>query len=78
MHMAAYAYSAINADGLELSGEIHAPDTDAVAVMLERLTVTIPELNAATTARIPMFRTVIAISSSIRPKPPCCRMRART
>ncbi|TML56508.1 MAG: hypothetical protein E6G15_00530 [Actinobacteria bacterium] len=24
--MAAYAYSAINADGLELSGEVHAPD----------------------------------------------------
>jgi type IV pilus assembly protein PilC len=32
--MAAYAYSAINADGLELSGEVHAPDTDAAREQL--------------------------------------------
>jgi type IV pilus assembly protein PilC len=32
--MAAYAYSAINADGFELSGEIHAPDTDAAREQL--------------------------------------------
>src|ERR687883_1023515 len=32
--MAAYAYSAINADGLELSGEIHAPDTQAAREQL--------------------------------------------
>src|ERR687883_52900 len=32
--MAAYAYSAINADGLELSGEIHAPDTNAAREQL--------------------------------------------
>jgi type IV pilus assembly protein PilC len=32
--MAAYAYSAINADGLELAGEIHAPDTGAAREQL--------------------------------------------
>jgi type IV pilus assembly protein PilC len=32
--MAAYAYSAINADGLELAGEIHAPDTEAAREQL--------------------------------------------
>src|SRR2546423_13724094 len=32
--MAAYAYNAINADGLELDGEIHAPDTDAAREQL--------------------------------------------
>src|SRR5919206_2823504 len=32
--MAAYAYSAINADGLELDGEIHAPDRDAAREQL--------------------------------------------
>jgi type IV pilus assembly protein PilC len=32
--MAAYAYSAINADGLQLDGEIHAPDTDAAREQL--------------------------------------------
>jgi type IV pilus assembly protein PilC len=32
--MAAYAYSAINADGFELDGEIHAPDTDAAREQL--------------------------------------------
>ena len=32
--MAAYAYNAINADGLELKGEIHAPDVDAAREQL--------------------------------------------
>jgi type IV pilus assembly protein PilC len=32
--MAAYAYTAINADGLELRGEIHAPDTEAAREQL--------------------------------------------
>src|SRR5919204_2243616 len=32
--MAAYAYSAINADGLELRGEIHAPDVSAAREQL--------------------------------------------
>jgi type IV pilus assembly protein PilC len=32
--MAAYAYSAINADGLELAGEIHAPDISAAREQL--------------------------------------------
>ncbi|HEV8603397.1 MAG TPA: type II secretion system F family protein [Gaiellaceae bacterium] len=32
--MAAYAYSAINAQGLELRGEIHAPDSDAAREQL--------------------------------------------
>jgi type IV pilus assembly protein PilC len=32
--MAAFAYSAINADGLELDGEIHAPDPDAAREQL--------------------------------------------
>src|SRR5256714_75918 len=32
--MAAYAYNAINADGLELDGEIHAPDTQAAREQL--------------------------------------------
>src|SRR5919205_913752 len=32
--MAAYAYIAINADGLELDGEIHAPDVDAAREQL--------------------------------------------
>ena len=32
--MAAYAYNAINADGLELKGEIHAPDLDAAREQL--------------------------------------------
>ncbi len=32
--MAAFAYSAINADGLELDGEIHAPDTQAAREQL--------------------------------------------
>ena len=32
--MAAYAYSAINAEGLELSGEIHAPDSEAAREQL--------------------------------------------
>src|SRR5919109_915565 len=32
--MAAYAYSAINADGLELTGEVHAPDLDAAREQL--------------------------------------------
>jgi type IV pilus assembly protein PilC len=32
--MAAYAYSAINADGLEMDGEIHAPDTEAAREQL--------------------------------------------
>ena len=32
--MAAYAYSAINADGLELSGEVHAPDVEAAREQL--------------------------------------------
>src|SRR2546423_10385913 len=32
--MAAYAYNAINADGLELAGEIHAPDTNAAREQL--------------------------------------------
>src|SRR2546423_75455 len=32
--MAAYAYNAINADGLELAGEIHAPDTQAAREQL--------------------------------------------
>jgi type IV pilus assembly protein PilC len=32
--MAAYAYSAINADGLELTGEVHAPDADAAREQL--------------------------------------------
>ena len=27
--MAAYTYSAINAEGLQLAGEVHAPDLDA-------------------------------------------------
>jgi type IV pilus assembly protein PilC len=34
MSMAAYAYSAINADGLELTGEVHAPDVDAAREQL--------------------------------------------
>jgi len=32
--MAAYTYSAINADGLELSGEVHAPDVEAAREQL--------------------------------------------
>jgi type IV pilus assembly protein PilC len=32
--MAAFAYSAINADGLELDGEVHAPDTEAAREQL--------------------------------------------
>src|SRR5213083_406935 len=32
--MAAYAYSAINAEGLELAGEVHAPDLDAAREQL--------------------------------------------
>src|SRR5919205_526495 len=32
--MAAYAYIAINADGLELTGEVHAPDVDAAREQL--------------------------------------------
>ena len=32
--MAAYAYSAINADGLELKGEVHAPDLEAAREQL--------------------------------------------
>src|SRR5438067_6394451 len=32
--MAAFAYNAINAEGLELDGEIHAPDTDAAREQL--------------------------------------------
>src|SRR5919201_556142 len=32
--MAAFAYNAINAQGLELDGEIHAPDTDAAREQL--------------------------------------------
>ena len=32
--MAAFAYNAINAEGLELDGVIHAPDTDAASEQL--------------------------------------------
>src|SRR5580765_5915736 len=32
--MAAYTYSAINAEGLELAGEVHAPDVDAAREQL--------------------------------------------
>ena len=32
--MAAYSYSAINAEGLELAGEVHAPDVDAAREQL--------------------------------------------
>src|SRR2546426_7145633 len=32
--MAAYAYGAINADGLELTGEVHAPDLNAAREQL--------------------------------------------
>src|SRR3954462_6781306 len=32
--MAAYAYSAINSDGLELTGEVHAPDLNAAKEQL--------------------------------------------
>jgi type II secretory pathway component PulF len=32
--MAAFAYIAINADGLELDGEIHAPDTEGAREQL--------------------------------------------
>ena len=32
--MAAYVYSAINADGLELIGEVHAPTLDAAREQL--------------------------------------------
>ena len=34
LRMAAYTYSAINAEGLELAGEIHAPDLDAAREQL--------------------------------------------
>jgi type IV pilus assembly protein PilC len=34
VYVAAYAYSAINAEGLELAGEIHAPDTNAAREQL--------------------------------------------
>jgi type IV pilus assembly protein PilC len=34
VYVAAYAYSAINAEGLELAGEIHAPDTSAAREQL--------------------------------------------
>src|SRR6059036_3288584 len=32
--MAAYAYSAINAEGIELTGEVHAPDLEAAREQL--------------------------------------------
>src|ERR671922_863765 len=32
--MAAFAYSAINAEGLELAGEVHAPDSEAAREQL--------------------------------------------
>src|SRR4051812_49537588 len=32
--MAAYTYSAINAEGLQLAGEVHAPDSDAAREQL--------------------------------------------
>ena len=32
--MAAYAYSAINAEGIELKGEVHAPDLEAAREQL--------------------------------------------
>ena len=32
--MAAYAYTAINADGLEMIGEVHAPTLDAAREQL--------------------------------------------
>ena len=41
--MAAYAYSAINADGLELTGEVHAPDLDAAREQL-RIRGLLPDL----------------------------------
>jgi hypothetical protein len=52
--------------------------TDAFEIIPERLKVTIPELKAATTTRIPMFRITIAMSNSIRPKPASCRSRLYT
>lgn len=48
--MAAYAYSAINAQGFELKGEIHAPDPDAAREQLRirgLLAETLEELTAA-------------------------------
>ncbi|HEY6150533.1 MAG TPA: type II secretion system F family protein [Gaiellaceae bacterium] len=41
--MAAYAYSAINADGLELTGEVHAPDLEAAREQL-RIRGLLPDL----------------------------------
>src|SRR5213078_4763876 len=41
--MAAYAYGAINADGLELTGEVHAPDVEAAREQL-RIRGLLPEL----------------------------------
>src|SRR5689334_24061466 len=41
--MAAYAYSAINADGLELKGEVHAPDLEAAREQL-RIRGLLPDL----------------------------------
>ena len=41
--MAAYTYSAINAEGLQLGGEVHAPDLDAAREQL-RIRGLLPEL----------------------------------
>src|ERR687893_187362 len=63
--MAAYTYSAINASGLELNGEIHAPDRNAAREQLRVRGLLAQELNELPATGEESVRTVF---KKIKPK----------